>query len=330
MPTAVVTGGFGFLGSHLCRTLLDQGWNVCAVDNLLTGAVGNVGDLMEREQFTHLVSDVCEGIDIPSPVDAVLHFASAASPKDYLAHPLETLKVGSAGTAAALELATRNRARFLLASTSEVYGNPLVHPQSEAYWGNVNPVGPRSVYDEAKRFSEALAMGYHRVYGLDVKIVRIFNTYGPGLRPADGRAIPNFVHQALNGLPLTMFGDGTQTRSFCFVSDEVDGILALLDSPWIGPMNIGNPEEVSMIDVARLVLGLSGSDSTIRFEALPTDDPIRRRPDVTLANKVLGWRPTISISEGLERTIDWFRQAMPLAVDRLPSTTGGVDAFGRG
>jgi len=309
MPTAVVTGGLGFIGSHLCRALVARGWTVFAVDDLSTGATAGTRDLVIGERFTQVVADVCDGIAIDARVDAVLHLASPASPGDYLAHALETLKVGSLGTTAALELAMRHTARFLLASTSEVYGDPLVHPQPETYWGNVNPVGPRSVYDEAKRFSEALAMAYHRTHGLDVKIARIFNTYGPGMRSADGRAIPNFVHQALHGLPLTVFGDGSQTRSFCFVSDEVDGILALLDSDWTGPMNIGNPEELSMLQLARLVIERSGSGSTIRFAPLPVDDPSRRRPDIGLACRVLGWSPRVDVSEGLDRTIAWFRRS---------------------
>ena len=309
MPTAVVTGGLGFLGSHLCRALVARGWTVCAVDNLSTGDADNTRDLLDSGRFTQVVADVCDGIDIAAKIDAVLHFASPASPGDYLTHALETLKVGSIGTTSALELALGKNARFLLASTSEIYGDPIVHPQPETYWGNVNPVGPRSVYDEAKRFSEAFAMAYHRTHGLDVKIARIFNTYGPGMHPADGRAIPNFVHQALNDLPLTVFGDGSQTRSFCFVSDEVDGILALLDSDWTGPMNIGNPEELSMLELARLVIERSGSKSPIRFDPLPIDDPSRRKPDISLASQVLGWNPIVPISEGLKRTIAWFRQS---------------------
>jgi len=307
MPTAVVTGGLGFLGSHLCRALVSRDWSVYAIDDLSTGRPADTGDLLDGGRFTQLIADVCDGIDIDAQVDAVLHFASPASPADYLAHGVETLKVGSTGTMQALGLALRNDARFLLASTSEIYGDPLVHPQPETYWGNVNPVGPRSVYDEAKRFSEAAAMAHHRIHDLDVKIARIFNTYGPGMRPADGRAIPNFVDQALNGLPLTVFGDGSQTRSFCYVSDEVDGILALLASDWTGPMNIGNPAELSMLALAHLVIERTGSESQIRFDPLPLDDPGRRKPDVSLARQVLGWSPTVSLAEGLDRTIAWFR-----------------------
>jgi dTDP-glucose 4,6-dehydratase len=279
-----------------------------ALDDLSTGRARNLSELDGCPGFTFLEQDVSRPFEVDGPVDAVLHLASAASPPDYLARPIETLQVGSAGTLHTLELARRNGARHLLASTSEVYGDPLVHPQSEEYWGNVNPVGPRSVYDEAKRFGEALATAYRRTHGTDVKIARIFNTYGPGLRPGDGRAVPNFIAQALAGQPLTIYGDGSQTRSFCFIDDEVQGLLALLLSDWAGgPMNIGNPDEHSIIELARLVIELTGSSSEIVFRPLPVDDPVRRCPDITLARQQLGWKPTVGLAEGLRKTIAWFR-----------------------
>jgi dTDP-glucose 4,6-dehydratase len=308
MPRAVVTGGAGFLGSHLCRTLVDRGWDVVAIDNLLTGRVENVEDLLEGSAFELKEHDVSQYVAVDGPVDAVLHFASPASPRDYLDYPIKTLKVGSLGTHNTLGLAKATGARYLLASTSEVYGDPLVHPQTEDYWGNVNPVGPRGVYDEAKRFAEAIAMAYHRVHGIDVKIVRIFNTYGPCLRPADGRVVSNLLAQAIDGKPLTVYGDGTQTRSYCYVDDEVRGILALLESDWVGPMNIGNPDEFTVLELAQLVLELTKSQSEIVFEPLPPDDPTRRRPDISLASRVLGWRPKVDLREGLARTHEWFRR----------------------
>jgi dTDP-glucose 4,6-dehydratase len=308
MPRAVVTGGAGFLGSHLCRTLVHRGWDVVAIDSLLTGRVENVEDLLERPAFRLEEHDVSRYVTVEGPVDAVLHFASPASPRDYLDYPIKTLKVGSLGTHNTLGLAKATGARYLLASTSEVYGDPLVHPQTEDYWGHVNPVGPRGVYDEAKRFAEAIAMAYHRTHGIDVKIVRIFNSYGPCLRPADGRVVSNFLAQAIDGKPLTVFGDGTQTRSYCYVDDEVRGILALLDSDWVGPMNIGNPDEFTVLELAQLVLELTNSPSEIAFEPLPVDDPTRRRPDITLAGQVLGWRPEVDLREGLARTHEWFRR----------------------
>ena len=307
MPRAVVTGGAGFVGSHLCRALRSRGWEVVAVDDLSTGRADHVGDL-EGPGFTLLEHDVVEGIPVEGPVDAVLHFASAASPPEYLARPLETLAVGSEGTRHALELARRSEARFLLASTSEVYGDPLEHPQQETYWGNVNPVGPRSVYDEAKRFSEALTMAYHRVHAVDIKIARIFNTYGPCLEPGDGRVVSNFLAQALEGRDLTVYGDGLQTRSFCFVEDEVAGLLALLDSDWAGPMNIGSPEEYTILELAEAVLDVVGSTAPVHFEELPVDDPTRRRPDITLARRELGWEPKVGLREGLARTLEWYRR----------------------
>jgi dTDP-glucose 4,6-dehydratase len=305
---ALVTGGAGFIGSQLCQALLDQGWEVVAIDNLCTGRLSNLENLTGTPGFEFIEHDVTRPLDVEGPLDAVLHFASPASPPEYLALPIETLEVGSTGTRLTLELARAKEARYLLASTSEVYGDPLVHPQTESYWGNVNPVGPRSVYDEAKRFAEAMAMAYRRTRGVDVKIVRIFNTYGPGLRPGDGRAIPNFIAQALAGRPLTVYGDGSQTRSFCYVDDEVRGLLGLALSDWTGgPMNIGNPEEHTILRLAELTLELTGSDSSIEFEPLPENDPVRRRPDITLASSELGWKPEISLAEGLQRTIDWFR-----------------------
>jgi dTDP-glucose 4,6-dehydratase len=307
---AVVSGGAGFLGSHLCRALVEQGWEVLAADNLATGRVDNLADLIGQPGFEFVEHDVILPLDVPGPVDAVLHFASPASPPDYLARPIETLEVGSTGTRMTLELARAKDARYLLASTSEVYGDPAVHPQPESYWGNVNPVGPRSVYDEAKRYAEAMATAYRCTFGADVKIVRIFNTYGPGLRAGDGRAIPNFIAQALAGQPLTVYGDGSQTRSFCYVDDEVRGLLALLLSGWAGgPMNIGNPDEHTVLELAELILELTGSDSSIVFERLPENDPVRRRPDITLAGRELGWKPEISLAEGLTQTIAWFRES---------------------
>jgi dTDP-glucose 4,6-dehydratase len=306
MPRAVVTGGAGFLGSHLCRALIRRGWDVLAVDSLVTGRIENIDDLLESAAFQFKEHDVTQFFAVDGEVDAVLHFASPASPRDYLDYPIKTLKVGSLGTHNTLGLAKATGARYLLASTSEVYGDPQVHPQDEGYWGHVNPVGPRGVYDEAKRFAEAMAMAYHRTHGLDVKVVRIFNTYGPGLRAGDGRVVSNLLVQAMDGKPLTVYGDGSQTRSYCYVDDEVRGILALLDSDWTGPMNIGNPDEFTVLDLAHRVLEVTGSGSEIVFEPLPVDDPARRRPDITLATQVLGWRPEVDLREGLARTYEWF------------------------
>jgi dTDP-glucose 4,6-dehydratase len=302
----VVTGGAGFLGSHLCDALVARGDQVVCVDDLSTGRAENVAGLEGHPSFELMVADASVAYDVDGPVDAVLHFASAASPPDYLARPLETLAVGSEGTRNGLALAKNHGARFLLASTSEVYGDPAVHPQTESYWGNVNPVGPRSVYDEAKRFAEALTMAWHRTHGSDVGIVRIFNTYGPRLRPGDGRVVSNFLTQALDGRPLTVYGDGTQTRSLCFVSDEVAGILALLDSTVTGPVNIGNPDEYTMLDLARIVLEVTESHSEIVHAPLPTDDPTRRRPDITAARRDLGWEPVVALHDGLRQTADFF------------------------
>jgi dTDP-glucose 4,6-dehydratase len=303
----VVTGGSGFLGSHVCDALHDRGSDVVAVDNFLTGTRENVAQLEGSPRFSLVEQNVIDDLSVAGPVDAVMHLASPASPPDYHAHPIETLEVGSIGTRRALELARAHGARFFLASTSEIYGDPLVHPQPESYLGNVNSVGPRSVYDEAKRYAEAITMAYHRLYGLDTKIVRIFNTYGPRLRPADGRVVSNFLWQAMHGEPLTIQGDGSQTRSFCYVEDEVRGMLALLDSDYVGPMNIGSEAEVSVRDLAEMVQEVLGVQAELAFEPLPTDDPKVRRPDATLAAEVLGWKPSVDLREGLERTAAWYR-----------------------
>jgi dTDP-glucose 4,6-dehydratase len=306
MPRAVVTGGAGFLGAHLCRTLLDRDFEVLAIDNLITGRPENLDPCINEPGFELMLHDVSTTIAVDGPVDAVLHFASPASPRDYLDHPIQTLKVGSLGTHNTLGLAKAKEARYLLASTSEIYGDPLVHPQPETYWGNVNPVGPRGVYDEAKRFGEAIAMAYHHVHGVDVKIARIFNVYGPYLRSHDGRVVSTFMSQAIDGKPLTVYGDGTQTRSLCYVEDEVRGLLALLDSEHSGPMNIGSDQELTVLDLAQVILEVTGSESEIAFEPAMADDPARRRPDLTLARSVLGWSPEIPLREGLVRTLPWF------------------------
>jgi dTDP-glucose 4,6-dehydratase len=302
----VVTGGAGFLGSHLCRELLDAGNEIIAIDNLITGSLDNVAELSVRDGFSFIEHDVSNHIEVPGPVDAVLHFASPASPRDYLEHPIKTLKVGSLGTHNTLGLAKDKGARYFLASTSEVYGDPLEHPQKETYWGHVNPIGPRGVYDEAKRFAEAMTMAYHRSHGVDVRIVRIFNTYGERMRPLDGRVVSNFIVQALAGKPLTVYGDGSQTRSFCYVDDEVRGLLALLDSDYVGPVNVGNPDEFTVLQLAEIVLEVTDSSSEIVYEPLPVDDPAQRRPDITLAREVLGWEPTVDVRTGVARTADWF------------------------
>jgi dTDP-glucose 4,6-dehydratase len=307
MARAVVTGAAGFLGSHLCTALLARGDEVVAVDNLSTGRVQNIEHLFGHDGFQFVRHDVSEYLWVPGDVDAVLHFASPASPRDYLELPIQTLKVGSLGTHNGLGLAKDKGARFLLASTSEVYGDPQVHPQTEDYWGHVNPVGPRGVYDEAKRFAEAISMAYARTHGMPVRIVRIFNTYGPRLRSQDGRVVSNFIDQALKGEPLTIYGDGTQTRSFCYVDDEVRGFLALLDSDLDGPCNIGNPDEFTVRELADLVIEITGSDSEIVHEELPVDDPAKRRPDITRARTELGWEPEIQLREGIERTVAWFQ-----------------------
>ncbi|MCU1378043.1 MAG: NAD-dependent epimerase/dehydratase family protein [Acidimicrobiales bacterium] len=303
----VVTGGAGFLGSHLCEELLARGDQVVAIDNLITGSIENVEPFYGDAAFVFQRQDVSNHVHVAGPVDAVLHFASPASPKDYLEFPIQTLKVGSLGTHNCLGMAKDKGARFLLASTSEVYGDPEVHPQVESYWGHVNPVGPRGVYDEAKRFAEALTMAYHRYHGVDVRIVRIFNTYGPKMRPADGRVVSNFLMQAIEGKPLTIYGEGQQSRSFCYVDDEVRGILALLDGDEVGPVNIGNPNEFTVRELAEIVLEVTGSSSELVFEPLPVDDPTQRRPDITLARDRLGWEPQVQLREGLSRTSDWLR-----------------------
>jgi len=303
---AVVTGGAGFLGSHLCEQLLERGVEVVCLDNFLTGSPDNVLHLMEHPGFRLVRCDVTDFLHVPGPVDLVLHFASPASPIDYLKMPIETLKVGSLGTLHTLGLAREKGARYVLASTSEVYGDPLQHPQTEEYWGNVNPVGPRGVYDEAKRFSEALTTAYRTSKGTDTGIVRIFNTYGPRMRADDGRAIPAFVGQALDGRPLTVAGDGSQTRSICFVDDTVAGILAMALSDQPGPINIGNPDELSMLRLAEWIVELTGSSSPIEYIDLPVDDPKVRRPDTTRAERLLGWQPRVPSEEGLRRTVDWF------------------------
>jgi len=306
MPRALVTGAAGFIGSHLCEFLLDRGWSVVGMDNFITGDAVNVQHLTGRD-FVLVKHNVTNYINVEGPLDAILHFASPASPIDYLRVPIQTLKVGSLGTHNSLGLAKAKKARFLLASTSEVYGDPLVHPQREDYWGNVNPVGPRGVYDEAKRFSEAMVMAYHRVHGVDTRIVRIFNTYGPRMRVEDGRAIPAFMGQALRGEDLTVFGDGSQTRSLCYVSDLVEGILRLMASDITDPVNIGNPEELTIRALAERVIALVGSGSRIVSRPLPVDDPKVRQPDITRARTLLGWEPRVSLEEGLPRTLAYFR-----------------------
>jgi dTDP-glucose 4,6-dehydratase len=303
MATCLVTGGAGFLGSHLCDELLSRGHRVICVDNLETGSLANIAHI-RRPEFVHLNLDIIEPYFVEGPVDFVYHLASPASPIDYLRLPLHTLKVGSYGTHHTLGLAKKHRARFLIASTSEVYGDPQVHPQPESYWGHVNPIGPRGVYDEAKRYAEALTMAYHRQQGVDTAIVRIFNTYGPRMRPHDGRAIPTFLRQALQDRPLTVFGDGSQTRSFCYVSDLIRGIIALAESGVHHPVNIGNPDEYTLLQLAETVIEVTGSNSEIVYEALPTDDPQVRQPDTTLAQRLLAWNPEVTLREGLSRTID--------------------------
>ncbi|MGQ9501084.1 MAG: UDP-glucuronic acid decarboxylase family protein [Anaerolineae bacterium] len=307
----LITGGAGFLGSHLCDYLLARGHEVICMDNLITGSTANIAHLAGHERFLFTKHDVTNYIFVEGHLDAVLHFASPASPIDYLEYPIQTLKVGALGTHKALGLAKDKKARFLLASTSEVYGDPLVHPQREDYWGNVNPIGPRGVYDEAKRFAEAMTMAYHRAHGVDTRIARIFNTYGPRMRLSDGRVVPNFIAQALRGEPLTVFGDGSQTRSFCYVSDLIEGIYRLLESSVTEPVNLGNPEEMSILEFAHKIIALSGSRSSIVFvqpeDLRVRDDPKVRKPDITRAHTLLGWQPQVSLEEGLLRTIEWFR-----------------------
>ena len=308
MTRAVVTGGAGFVGSHLCERLLADGWEVVCIDNLVTGSVSNIAGMSDDARFTFVEQDVSDGITIEGPVDAVLHLASPASPVDYSALPIQTLKVGALGTHNALGLAKAKGARFLLASTSEVYGNPLEHPQRESYWGNVNPIGPRSVYDEAKRFAEAITMAYHRKHGVQTRIARIFNTVGERMRTDDGRAVPVFVTQALRGEALTVHGDGSQTRSVDYVGDLVEGLVRLLASDCACPINLGNPEEITVLDLAEMVARVAGrDDAEIRFVERPVDDPSVRRPDITRAREILGWAPTVSLEDALAKTIAYFR-----------------------
>ena len=308
-PRALVTGGAGFLGSHLCDALLAEGYSVVAVDNLLTGRLSNIEHLRREGQFEFLQVDINRKIDC-GEVNFVFHFASPASPVDYMVHGIETLKVGALGTMRALDIARQCKAKFLLASTSECYGDPLEHPQKETYWGNVNSIGPRSVYDEAKRYAEAVTMAYHRYYAVDTRIVRIFNTYGPRMQLNDGRVIPNFMKQAFRSEDLTVYGDGTQTRSFCYVSDEVEGFLRLAKCDEHFPVNIGNPEEFTIIDCAHRVIAITGSTSRVRYEKLPQDDPKQRRPDISKAKTLLGWEPKINLETGLRLSLDYFREAV--------------------
>ncbi len=306
---ALVTGGAGFLGSHLCDALLAVGWRVVVVDNLLTGRIANIAHLANEPAFEFIEKDICEPFDV-GHVDYVFHFASPASPVDYLEHGIATLQVGSLGTFNALEIARRHKAGYFVSSTSECYGDPLEHPQKETYWGHVNPIGPRSVYDEAKRFTEAVTMAYHRYHNVDTHIVRIFNTYGPRMQLNDGRVVPNFMKQALRGQELTVYGDGSQTRSFCFVSDEIDGFLRLSAADQHLPVNIGNPNEFTILQCAEMVLKVTGSNSKIRYEPLPEDDPRQRRPDITKARQLLGWEPRIDLETGLRKSLDYFRAAV--------------------
>jgi len=306
----LITGGAGFIGSHLCDFFIKRGDSVICLDNLITGAIENLVDVEKNEKFKFIKHDVSKYIEIEEKIDFVLHFASPASPIDYIKYPIQTLKVGALGTHNTLGLAKKKRCPYLLASTSEVYGDPLINPQSETYWGNVNPVGPRGVYDEAKRFAEAMTMAYHRFHKIDTRIVRIFNTYGKRMRLGDGRAIPTFIHQALSGESITIFGKGNQTRSFCYINDLIDGIFRLMNSNFHQPINLGNPEEISIIDLAKKIISLTNSKSKIEFYPLPVDDPKVRRPDISMAEKILKWFPSTSLEEGLSRTIEWFREKL--------------------
>lgn len=303
---AVITGGAGFIGSHLCDRLIKEGFKVICLDSLITGKSENIEHLTNDKNFRFIKHDVTKYIDIKEKVDYVLHFASPASPEDYLKFPIQTLKVGSLGTHNALGLAKEKRAKFMLASTSEVYGDPLMHPQPESYWGNVNPVGVRGCYDESKRFAEAITMAYHRVHKIDTRIARIFNTYGPKMRINDGRVIPNFIYQTLNNKPITIYGKGTQTRSFCYIDDLIEGIFRLMNSKVNEPINLGNPDEFSILELAKLILELTQSKSNIVFKPLPQDDPRQRQPDITRPKKILKWQPKIGLEQGLKRTIEWF------------------------
>ncbi|HAJ57390.1 MAG TPA: NAD-dependent dehydratase [Candidatus Omnitrophica bacterium] len=308
MKTVLITGGAGFIGSHLCDLFLKKGYRVLCLDNFITGSKASIEEHLSDKNFALVEHNITKPIHLSEDVDIILHFASPASPVDYLNYPIQTLKVGSLGTHNSLGLAKAKGARFLLASTSEVYGDPLVHPQTEEYWGNVNPVGPRGVYDEAKRFAEAITMAYHRVHKVDTKIVRIFNTYGPRMRLADGRAIPNFITQALKDNPITIYGDGSQTRSFCYVTDLIDGLFRLVNSGLNDPVNIGNPHELTLKELAEHIKRLTGSRSRIVFKPLPKDDPRQRQPDITLARENLKWLPKVPLEEGLSSTIEWFRK----------------------
>ncbi len=310
---AVITGGAGFLGSHLCDYLIARGWDVLCMDNLITGAESNVSHLMGNPRFRLVQQDVTRYIEVSGPVDYVLHFASPASPVDYLELPIQTLKVGALGTHNTLGLALAKKARYLLASTSECYGDPDVSPQPETYWGNVNPIGPRGVYDEAKRFAEAMTMAYHRAHSVDTRIVRIFNTYGPRMSLDDGRALPNFVHQALTGQPITVYGDGQQTRSFCYVSDLIEGIYRLMQSDEHDPTNLGNPQEITILEFAERIRALTGAAVPIVFKPLPQDDPRQRCPDISKARRILNWEPKVSLEEGLRLTLEFFRQQVAAA-----------------
>jgi dTDP-glucose 4,6-dehydratase len=306
---AVVTGGAGFVGSHLCDRLLDEGWEVVCVDSLLTGRTENLSSALSDDRFSLHEADIARGLDIEGPLDWVFHFASPASPRDYLEHPIETLEVGALGSLEGLRLAQRKGAGLFLASTSEVYGDPKVHPQPESYWGNVNPIGPRSVYDEGKRFAEAATMAYHRVHGLPVRIIRIFNTYGPRMRRRDGRAVPAFIDQALRGEPITVHGDGTQTRSLCYVDDLIEGISRVLHAELTGPINLGSTEEVSMTQLAELIRSLAGSESPVVYTKRPIDDPEMRRPNASLARDLLGWEPHVTLRDGIAKTMEWIRSS---------------------
>jgi len=305
-----ITGGAGFIGSHLIDRLMEKGHEVICMDNLITGNLGNLSRFQSGRRFVFLQQDVTKPIEVEGPIDYVLHFASPASPVDYLTYPIPTLKVGSLGTHNALGFAKAKQAKFLLASTSEVYGDPLVSPQPESYWGNVNPIGPRGVYDEAKRFAEAITLAYHRSHAIDTKIARIFNTYGPRMRKEDGRAVPNFINQTLKGEPLTVYGDGRQTRSFCFISDLIEGLIRLMESPLDEPVNLGNPEEMTILELAQKVIQMTQSKSKVEWKPLPTDDPKQRRPDISKAKKSLNWQPVVPLDEGLRLTIEDFRKRM--------------------
>ena len=310
---AVITGGAGFLGSHLCDYLLERDWQVLCLDNLVTGAQSNIGHLLSHPRFRLVQQDVTRYLDVPGAVDYVLHFASPASPADYLKLPIQTLKVGALGTHNTLGVALAKKAKYLLASTSECYGDPEVRPQPETYWGHVNPIGLRGVYDEAKRFAEAMVMAYHREHGVDTRIARIFNTYGPRMRLNDGRAVPNFVFQALTGQPITVYGDGSQTRSFCYVSDLIEGIYRLMQSDERFPVNIGNPQEITILEFAERIRALVGSDAPIIFKPLPQDDPRQRCPDISKARRILQWEPKVNLDQGLRATLDYFRQQVAAA-----------------